>query len=302
MLATALVVAGAGSAGRVALTPRDKAALVVVSGLPAPAGVGGVLVQRWSLALPRPRGALLLVDQEGGEIRAFRDAPPARGAAFHRHVGAAFAAGRATGLALRRRGVHVDLAPVVDLADGPLGRRHFRRPELAVAFARGLAAAGVASCAKHFPGLGGAPISTDERVHVDARVRAREVAAFAAAVRAGVPCVMTSNAFYDGARFRASISPETYTRLRRLGFRGLAITDSLSIVKAAPVERWARQAMRAGADMVLFTSPAFARRAIAALEPLARRGELDAAVERVLRFRARYAVGQRPRPTRSKNQ
>jgi beta-glucosidase-like glycosyl hydrolase len=66
---------------------------------------------------------------------------------------------------------------------------------------------------------------------------------------------MASNAFYDGAPYRASISPDTYRRLRALGFDGIAITDSLSIVRTAPVERWARQAARAGADLLLFTSP-----------------------------------------------
>jgi beta-N-acetylhexosaminidase len=270
------------------LSPSRKAALVVVSGLPAPSGVGGVLVQRWSRGLPRPRGALVFVDQEGGLVRAFRELPPRRPARAYRRGADAFAAGRAAGRALRRAGAHVDLAPVLDLADGPLGTRHFRRPSLGLAFARGLAAAGTAACAKHFPGLGSAPISTDLRPRVRATVRAREVAVFTAAVREGVPCVMTSNAFYGEATFRASIDPDAYRRLRRLGFRGVAITDSLSIVRRAPVERWSRQALRAGADMLLFTSPAHARRAIRALEPLARRGELDAAVGRVLRFRARY--------------
>jgi hypothetical protein len=59
-------------------------------------------------------------------------------------------------------------------------------------------------------------------------------------------------------------------------------------VRAAPVERWSRQAVRAGADLLLFTSSEHARRAIAALVPLARNGELDVHVARVLRFRARY--------------
>jgi len=153
----------------------------------------------------------------------------------------------------------------------------------AVAFARGL---GDAACVKHFPGLGTAPVSTDDRPHVDARIRPRDLAPFRAAIRAGVPCVMVSNAFY-GTRFRASIEPSTYRRLRRLGFDGVAITDSLSLVRKAPVERWARQAARAGADMLLFTSPAHARRAVRALVPLARRGELDRHVERILRLRAR---------------
>ena len=105
------------------------------------------------------------------------------------------------------------------------------------------------------------------------------------AIRAGLQCVMVANAFY-GTRFRATLEPSTYRLLRRLGFHGIAITDSLSLVREAPVERWARQAVRAGADLLLFTSPAQARRAVAALVPLARRGELDAHVARVLRYRA----------------
>ena len=65
---------------------------------------------------------------------------------------------------------------------------------------------------------------------------------------------MVGHAFY-GTRYRASLEPSTYRRLRRLGFDGVAITDSLSLVHDAPVERWAPQAARAGADMLLFTEP-----------------------------------------------
>ena len=60
-----------------ALTPQQKAALVVVSGLPAPAGVGGVIVQRYDRNASRPAGGLVFVDQEGGDVRAFRELPPA---------------------------------------------------------------------------------------------------------------------------------------------------------------------------------------------------------------------------------
>ena len=269
------------------LTPREKAAMVVVSGLPAPSGVGGVLVQRWSTGLPRPRGALVFADQEGGATRSFTTLPPQHPARAYRSAADAQAAGRATGAALRRAGVDVDLAPVLDAPTGPLGSRHFARGSFGVAFARGLVARGVGACVKHFPGLGTAPISTDERPHVDAQLRSSELAVFEAAIGAGVPCVMTSNAFYRRP-FRATIEPSTYRRLRRLGFQGVAITDSLSILRHAPVERWARQAVRAGADLVLFTSPAFARRAIAALTPLAARGELDEHVRRVLLLRGRF--------------
>ena len=272
-----------------ALTPAQKAALVVVSGLPAPPGVGGVLVQRWSNDYEWPAGVLSFADQEGGDVRALPQLPPFHAASWYRTAADARSAGFATGRAIRRAGIDVDLAPVLDAPDGPLGSREFRRGAFGVAFARGLMHAGAGTCIKHFPGLGSAPISTDERVHVNAHVRSWEVATFATAIGAGVPCVMTSNAFYDGAPYRASINAETYSRLRALGFDGVAITDSLSIVSHAPVERWAPQAIRAGADLVLFTDPSHARRAIRALLPLARTGELDEHVDRVLWLRARYA-------------
>jgi beta-N-acetylhexosaminidase len=99
---------------------------------------------------------------------------------------------------------------------------------------------------------------------------------------------MTGHAFYRRlGRFRASLEPATYRLLRSLGFDGVAITDSLDIVGKTP-RYWPTRALRAGADMLLFTSPASARRAIEQLLPMARRGELDAAAQRVLRFRARY--------------
>ena len=270
------------------MTPREKAAIVVVSGLPAPPGVGGVIVRRWDRDAPRPAGTLVFADQEGGDVRAFPSLPPGPSARRIRSAEEAFAAGRETGRALRAQGVHVDLAPVLDDADGPLGARHFVRPEYAVAFARGLAAGRAGACGKHFPGLGSAAVSTDNKPHVPAVVRESELRTFRAAVDAGVPCVMTGHAFYRRlGPFRASLERRTYRLLRSLDFDGVAITDSLDIVGRAPAY-WPTRAMRAGADMLLFTSPASARRAIAQLMPMARRGELDVAATRVLRFRARY--------------
>jgi beta-N-acetylhexosaminidase len=277
------------------LTPYDKAALVVVSGLPAPRGVGGVIVRTWDRDLPRPRGALVFADQEGGLVKTFPELPPWRAAAAWTTAEDARAAGRATAVALRGAAVDVDFAPVLDAPDGPLGSRQFARGELGVAFARGLAGA---ACVKHFPGLGSAPISTDDAPRVHAVVRPQDLRPFRAAIRAGVRCVMVGHAFYR--RFgglRASLEPKTYALLRSLGFHGLAVTDSLSLVHDAPVERWAPQAIRAGADMVLFTSPAHALRAIRALLPLARRGELDAHVASVLAAKARArARAQAPAP------
>jgi beta-N-acetylhexosaminidase len=275
------------SAAVMALTPQQKAALVVVSGLPAPPGVGGVLVQRWNRSAARPPGALVFVDQEGGDVRAFGELPPAQSARRIRSKADAFRTGRATGAALRRAGVDVDLAPVLDLPDGPLGARQYRSPFFGVAFARGLAAGGAGACAKHFPGLGTLAHSTDDRPYVVGYVRDADLAPYRSAIEAEVPCVMVGHGVYPslGGR-RAVVEASTYELLRSLGFDGLAITDSLSVVRGRAAS-WAVDAARAGADLLLFTSSADARRAIAALLPLARRGELDDAVARVLRFRAR---------------
>jgi len=273
------------------LTPQQKAALVVVSGLPAPPGVGGVIVQNYSRNEPRPAGALVFTDQEGGRIKTFPALPPGSSARAMRTKTAAFASGSATGRALRSVGVDVDLAPVLDLPDGPLGARQFRSPFFGVAFARGLAAAGAGACAKHFPGLGPLPFSTDKRPHVVGNLRESDLAPYRAAVEADVPCVMVGHGIYPhvGAR-RAALEPAAYRLLRDLGFDGVAITDSLDVVRGHARE-WAVAAARAGADLLLFTSGKDAAKAIRALVPLARAGALDEHVRRVLQFKARVGSG-----------
>jgi len=272
------------------LTPRQKAALVVVSGVPAPRGVAGVIVR--GSAAGAPKRAVVFADQEGGIASTFESLPPTVSASAFRSARDAYASGRATGLALRKVGVDVDLAPVLDLHGGPLGSRHFLGPEFGAAFARGLRAGGAAACAKHFPGLGTAPVSTDESPHVHARLTRRELGAFRRAVESGIRCVMVGHAFYPrfGDR-RASFSPAAYELLRGFGFNGVAITDSLSVFGSRYALFAARSAARAGADLLLFTNGRDAGRAIRALVPLARRGVLDDNVERVLAFRRSLGLG-----------
>jgi beta-N-acetylhexosaminidase len=276
------------------LTPRQKAALIVVSGLPAPRGVRSVIVR--GSAAEAPRRALVFADQEGGLASTFESLPPAASASAHTSARAAFRAGRATGRALRKAGVNVDLAPVLDLRGGPLGSRHFARAQFGVAFADGLRAGGTGACVKHFPGLGGASLSTDESPHVHARLLRRELAAFRRAVRAGISCVMVGHAFYPqlGSR-RASFNTAAYRKLRGFGFDGIAITDSLSVFGSRYAVFAARSAARAGADLLLFTNGRDARRAIRALVPFARRGMLDDNVARVLAFRRELGLGRKAR-------
>jgi beta-N-acetylhexosaminidase len=285
--ALTLLLSGSVEAEVAAMTPQQKAAAVVVAGMPAGPGFGGVLVRQWNTGAVRPRGALVFADQEGGTVKAFRSIAPWQAASAYRSAAAARAAGAATAAALRREGVNASFAPVLDLPDGPLGSRHFARPEYAVAFARGL---GRAACVKHFPGLGSTRASTDV-ARVYGVLRSADLAPFRAAIRAGVPCVMVGHAIYPRlGRRRASLEPKTYALLRELGFDGVAITDSLGILHRPWAPYWAKLALRAGADLVLTTSAADARRMVEALVPLAEAGELDAKLVRVLRYRRLVAT------------
>lgn len=280
--ALTLLLSGSIESEIAAMTPHEKAAAVVVAGMPTGPGFGGVLVRQWNTDARRPRGSLVFADQEGGTVKAFRSLPPWRAASAFRSAAQARAAGAATAAALRRAGVHATFAPVLDLPDGPLGSRHFARPEYGVAFAGGL---GRAACVKHFPGLGSTAKSTD-KARVRGVLRSADLAPFRAAIRGGVPCVMVGHAVYP--RFgwrRASLEPKTYALLRSLGFYGVAITDSLGILHRPLAPYWAKLALRAGADLVLTTSSTDARRMVEGLVPLARAGELDAKLVRVLRYR-----------------
>ncbi len=280
--ALTLLLSGSVEAEVAAMTPHEKAAAVVVAGMPAGSGFGGVLVRQWNVELPRPHGSLVFADQEGGTAKTFQALAPWQAASQYRSSTEALRAGQETAAALRRAGVHATFAPVLDLPDGPLGSRHFSRPEYGVAFARGL---GRAACAKHFPGLGSTPVSTDE-ARVYGVLRAQDLAPFRAAIRAGIPCVMVGHAIYPrlGPR-RASFERKTYGLLRELGFDGVAVTDSLGVLGSPYAPYWARLALRAGADLVLTTSARDATRIVAALVPLARAGELDEKLVRVLRYR-----------------
>jgi beta-N-acetylhexosaminidase len=265
--------------------------------------------------IPRPSGApplLIAVDQEGGLVRRLPGPPKpsaqsigARGAAFAQRIGLS------TGRSLRSMGVNADFAPVLDL--GRPGRaisseeRTFARTPAAVsqiggAFAQGLAAAGVAATAKHFPGLGDARINTDNAVQKirlsAAKLRAADEAPYAPFIQSGGPMVMLSTAVYPAFSGRpAALSRAVATgELRdRLGFQGVSITDALGSVSARAVGGPAKTAVaaaRAGTDLALFTDLGDAAKAQRALARLLSDGSLDradfeASVDRVLALRSR---------------
>ncbi|GMV41162.1 MAG: hypothetical protein AMXMBFR64_28780 [Myxococcales bacterium] len=216
--------------------------------------------------------ALILVDEEGGLVQRLRGVgtrwPPAGevGAAGSEALAEDF--GRMLGAEVRALGFTVDCAPVLDVntrADNPIiGRRAFssdpaEAARLAGAFARGLEAAGVIPCGKHFPGHGDTALDS----HVDlprlphdlGRLRSVELVPFRAVT---VPMLMTAHVVYEGVdpELPATLSDALIGSLLRgeLAYDGVVITDDLEMSAIAdrwPLEEVTRRALLAGVDLLL---------------------------------------------------
>ena len=215
---------------------------------------------------------LISTDQEGGAVRRVPWAGPELTAS---QLGASSAsvvrreAGSA-GNALKAVGVNVDLAPVADVpASGSFmaaqGRTFGTSADVVAgavsAFAVGLRAAGVAAAVKHFPGIGEATQNTD-RTAVEIRSSRADLEAglvpFRAAIAAGAPIVMVSNASYAALDSKpAPWSPRIQRLLRdELGFQGVTITDALegaAATRGRGLSSVAVLATQAGVDLLLLT-------------------------------------------------
>jgi beta-N-acetylhexosaminidase len=238
---------------------------------------------------------LILVDQEGGLVKRLPEAPPFQSPRSMGERGdgaAARRAGLATGRLLRRLGINVNLAPVLDVPDSGrsfLASRAFGQDPrlvaaLGVAFARGLQQAGIAATGKHFPGLGTAPGNTDTaavRVSTPRGELMRRLLPFRRAVEEGIRLVMVSNAAYpalDPSGSPAVLSPAIVGGLlrRRLGFGGVVITDTMSAPGLAGRPDAPLAALRAGVDLLLYSDGETASvEAYRTLLRAARRGSLD---------------------------
>ncbi len=278
-------------------------------------GVAGLRAQIARLQrIKRPAAVdaplLVMIDQEGGNVRRL-PGPPATGAAATPSSAAARANGRDAGRLLRSAGVNVDLAPVVDVARADRALANEGRTydddapgviAKAGAFADGLRAGGVEPVLKHFPGFGAASINTDNgAAHIDlslAQLRAIDLQPYA---KIETRAVMLSTAVYPRVDPRpAAFSPRWVgDELRgRLKFTGVAMTDDLqtpAVAKYGSPAQLAFFTMKAGVDLPLFAKDyETGARAAAGLERAVRSGaltraRLDAGARRVLRWRIALA-------------
>ncbi|SEL92553.1 glycoside hydrolase family 3 N-terminal domain-containing protein [Streptacidiphilus jiangxiensis] len=252
---------------------------VVLFGNSAPADLGARLAAL-KANVPGHLGLLVMTDEEGGGIQ--RMANLVGNLPWPAWMGGNWSAAQiqqattAVAQKMAAAGVNMDLAPVVDVdgtdaapsATNPDGWRAFSGdPSVVsqdgVAYLKGMMAGGVIPVVKHFPGIGGSNYNSDlGPAHTIPWSSEQQVGMppFAAAVAAGAPAVMVSNDTVPGVTSTpAGLSPTIINdELKgRLGFHGLVVTDALDAkaISAAgySVPAATVQALRAGADMVMFS-------------------------------------------------
>ncbi len=222
------------------------------------------------------RPLLVAVDQEGGRVarlrskHGFTELPPMRAVGARGDPGLARQIGELIGQELRAVGIDMDFAPVVDVDTNPqnpvIGDRSFGSDPALVArmgsaLAEGLQAAGVAACAKHFPGHG----DTSQDSHLElprlshplSRLEEVELPPFAALAKANVASMMTAHVIFEALdpRRPATLSQKVLSLLRKkLGFEGCILSDDLEMKAVAenfPLPEAVPAAVNAGVDSLL---------------------------------------------------
>jgi beta-N-acetylhexosaminidase len=212
--------------------------------------------------------AIVAIDEEGGDVTRLEadrgSSYPGNAALGHvDDLELTRGVALAMGSELARVGVNLDLAPVADVNTNPdnpvIGIRSFGcDPELVsrhvAAFVEGLQSAGVAACAKHFPGHGDTATDSHLDLPTVSALEQEAVRPFRAAVDAGARAIMTAHIrVLSLGDDPATINGRILGDLLRgeLGYSGAVITDALemrAISATIGVEEGAVRALAAGAD------------------------------------------------------
>jgi beta-N-acetylhexosaminidase len=272
---------------------------------------------------------VIAIDEEGGDVTriAYEHGSPYPGNAALGAVDDVALTRQvhwAIGADLAALGINLDMAPCADVLgtkDSPaIGTRSFGSDTDLVArhtaaAVTGLQAAGVAACAKHFPGHG--RTSTDSH-HALATIegtledlRQRDLPPFSAAIKAGTAAVMPSHLRLPEltGELASSVSAAAITGLLRgeLDFEGVVISDALemkALRDAYGIPGAAVRAVAAGTDLLCFgrdTDEEIYLAVRTALVDAARSGELPASrleesAERLAVLRARLAASRQGPP------
>src|SRR3989454_3594588 len=198
------------------------------------------------------RRLLIATDHEGGRIvmlgRATTIFPDNLATGTAGDEAFAFRQGLFEARELRRLGVDVNFAPVLDVLterySPNIGIRSYGKDpavvtRYGVARIKGMQKGGLSACAKHFPGKGHAPVDAHLGLPVIesgwGEMHAVHLVPFMAAIEAGVDCLMTSHPLYPGLDPTPD-TPATFSRLivaeylrGQVGYRGVIVSDDLEM-------------------------------------------------------------------------
>jgi beta-N-acetylhexosaminidase len=193
------------------------------------------------------------VDQEGGRVQRIKAPAPIHPPMLSfAELGddeakdALTTLGETMGRDLADWGFDIDFAPVMDIHtndENPIiGDRAFGRDApsailRALAFAEGLAKAGILSCCKHFPGHGDTQSDSHLELprldHDMERLRRVELAPFKAAAEAKIPLCMTAHVIFSAIdpSVPATLSKAVVGDLLRceIGYKGVVVSDDLDM-------------------------------------------------------------------------
>lgn len=268
------------------------------------------LIRQLHELAPADAPLTVAIDQEGGRVQRLRDPwtewPPMRtlGAGPVEQT-AAF--GQALALELLDVGIDLDFAPVVDVDSNPqnpvIGDRSFAADPATVsrhasAFIEAMQSAGIACCAKHFPGHGDTELDSHLALprlnHDRERLDRIELPPFRAAIAAGVASIMTAHVLFPklDRKRPATLSPTVMGILRdQLGYDGLVFSDDVEMKAVADhfsVEQRSLGVLEAGVDVILACSQADLREEILAKLERAPDRLLENGLRRVVEFKQRF--------------
>ena len=179
--------------------------------------------------------------------------------------------GLAVGSALRRLGININLAPVLDVpADiiaSPMTTRCFSNDfktveALGASYIRGLKAAGLLATAKHFPGIGRAQGDAHHKLpHIrwdNTGEKDNDILPFTGAIKAGADMIMVGHVITEPGDTANPVSLSSYwmrdVLRKEMGFDGLIIVDNIemkAIKDIMSVPKAAVKAFKAGADVIM---------------------------------------------------
>lgn len=226
---------------------------------------------------------------------------------------------------LKLLGVHVNLAPCIDVNTNPknpvIGYRSFGNDEkkvskFATEFMKGLHDNGIISVAKHFPGHGQSDKDSHLKlpeIKLSKKELEKHIYPFRELIKAGVHCIMPGHLYIpalDNSKIApSSVSKKIITDLLRneLNFKGLIISDAMfmkAVCNYLPAGKIDFEALKAGHDMLEMVENV--EKTISTVKSEIEKGnykisEIDNKLRRVLLLKAHLNLLEKPKIISSEN-